>query len=184
MRKRIGEFLVEKGILTEKEVNEIVQHAQMTGLKFGQAGLDLGILKNEGVLKTATEKKGLPFFKLDPRYFPEVTRTVLPTALILKYGALPLGFKTNYHFFRKEKRLNIGFLNPKDAKLVDEVEKSCRDRLGPSVFTKTNVYLILADEFIETLKEVFHVDSDALRRCPTDQLDDTLLKFLESNNEP
>ncbi len=179
MAKRIGEFLVELGVLTEKQVTEVLRHAKATGLRFGEAAVHLGMLRTETAVPALDVSYDIDFFHLNPRYFPAITRELLPKETVLKYGMLPLGFKNHPGLLRQRKFLNLGFLDPTQKEKVQEGEKAARTAAGESC-SGTKVYLVLADEFLDVLSSVYGVSEESLREKPFTEVDPSLMQFLES----
>lgn len=110
-------------------------------------------LKSKGIMKAHQED----FFHLDSAYFPEATKKLLPLTVIREFEVLPLGFKTDYSFFRKKRTLNLGMIHPEQKDIVKNVEAICRKTLGEGGFDGIHVYLITREEFQKILKEVYHV---------------------------
>jgi hypothetical protein len=183
MRKRIGEFLVEKGVLSEDQVQEILRHSQKTGLRFGESGMDLKILSPEKLQAVFGPSYAVDFFHLDPRYFPQVSRELLTAEQILRFGALPLGFKTEYRMFRARRILNVGLIDPKRTEVPGEVEKLANAKLGGGI-AGTKVWLILVDQYLEILREAYATNVERIRSLNPSELDGTLLMYLENVAQP
>jgi hypothetical protein len=179
VRKRIGEFLVEKGVINEAQVQEILKYGQRTGLRFGEAGLELKILSREMLIQVFGPSFNVDFFHLNPEYFPQVTRDLFTVDQIIEWGALPLGFKTEHKFFRARKMLNVGFLDPARADAVQAAEAAARAKLGANGIHGLKVFLILTDQFLEVMRGVYRVDEAALRARDHTSMDGTLAMFLE-----
>jgi hypothetical protein len=179
MAKKIGEFLLDLGVLTEKQVGEILRYAKGTGMRFGEAAVRLGFLRNETPIKAFGSSFSVDFFHLKSEYFPQTTRDFLPPEMVMRLGALPLGMKTVSKFFREKKYINIGILDPTRKAAIAEIETLAREKLG-SDYGGMHVYLVLADQFVEILDSVYRVSEADLRSRPADQTDTTLREFLES----
>lgn len=117
-------------------------------------------------------------FHVNPKYFPESTRTVLPTSAILKFGALPLGFKEG---IGSNRTLNLGFLNPRETNHVEKVKEMCRTKLGREGFHDIRTYRIRPADLVATLDMVFHVNEQSLRLCSKEHLHPVLCRHLEMN---
>ncbi len=179
MSKKIGEFLIELGVLTEKQVGDVLRHARATGLRFGDAAVHLGMLKTETAVPALDVGYDIDFFHLNPRYFPQVTRNLLSPDALLKFGMLPLGYKMQPGLLRQRKVLNLGFLDPTRKDKVKEGEAEARAAAGETC-SGTKVYLILADEFLDVLASVYGVSEDSLRSEKNIAVNPMLLQFLES----
>jgi hypothetical protein len=180
MRKRIGEFLVEKGVLTPGQVNQILKYGQDNGLRFGEAGQELGILTREQLISVFGPSFAIDFFHLDSKYYPEVTRDLFAPEMLVRLGMLPLGFKTEKKLFRTQKVLNLGLLDPSRRDAVDEAMRAAVTKLGDGQVQGVKVFLVLADQFLSVLSRVYGMDDAELRGRDASQVDGTLAMFLES----
>ncbi len=151
MRKRVGEYLVEKEVLSPAQVEEILAYGRKSGLRFGEAGLKLRLLTPATLARVFGTAKA-DFFYLDPMYFPEVTKSLLPVEAILRLGVLPLGFKTEWSFFRSKRGLNAGFLDPDRAGAAAELLVYVRDKLGRRDIEAIRPFLIIPDQFNRILE--------------------------------
>ncbi len=93
MQKRIGEFLTEKGLLTPQEVNDVLSHSKATGLRFGDAAVDLKLVTAAELAAIFGKNNGTNFFHLHPKLFPKSTRSLFGIETLVAAGALPLGEK-------------------------------------------------------------------------------------------
>src|SRR5579883_2363825 len=110
--KRIGEFLVEKKVLKPAEVEQILEYGRRENLRFGEAGVKLGLLTEDALVRVFGKNYRVDFFHLDGKFFPRQTSGILSLETILRYGVLPLGFKNEYGIFKRGRILNLGMLDP------------------------------------------------------------------------
>jgi hypothetical protein len=180
MRKRIGEFLVEKGLLSASQVSQILEHSQKTGLRFGEAGIELGFLTRDKLVQVFGPGYSFDFFHVDVRYFPKATQDLLPVDLMLKRGVLPLGSKAERSWFRTRQVLNLGMLDPGGpaaAKAIEEVRQAAQGKLGPGTLT-VRPFLVLADQFIEVMGQVYGMTETRIRDQAAGHLEPTLAMFV------
>jgi hypothetical protein len=179
MQKKIGEFLLEQGLLTEGQRDEILKYSQRTGIRFGDAGMQLGFITRSQLIDLFGPNYRIDFFSLDPRYFPQVTRDLLDTDLMLRFGALPLGYKTEFKLFRSRKMLNVGLLNPSRTDVLPGIEHAVQQKLGPGKVKGIKPFLVLADQYLAILSAVYGISEDSLRQLEPARLDPTLSMFLD-----
>jgi len=67
LERPIGHILREKLGLTEIQVEQILAHIQSTGLRFGDAAVDLGLASHDVVLEALSEQFGYPYASEDRR---------------------------------------------------------------------------------------------------------------------
>ena len=91
MRKRIGDLLLDKGAITPGQVEDILKYSARSGLRFGEAALELKFVTRERMVEIFGPHHEVDFFHLEPEYFPLHSRDALDLNTILKWGVLPLG---------------------------------------------------------------------------------------------
>jgi hypothetical protein len=181
---RIGEFLLQKGILTAPQIDQILEHGKRSNLRFGEAGIDLGLLTEQKLVEVFGKSYRVDFFHVDPQYFPQETKAVFSIEDIVRWGALPLGSKIQYRLFRKGKILNVGLLDPGRADVKLAIA-AAQEEAGKK-FTQLKFFLILADQFLGILQSVYGVNPETLKKGNRDpklqDLDKTLAMFIEGNS--
>ena len=177
---RIGEFLVSKGLLNERQVEDVLKHSARTGLRFGEAALELGIITTDSLVRVFGPNWKVNFFHLYPKFLPAGTRDLFTPAEMIQYGVIALGTKTEQSFLRSRRFLNVGFLDP----LREESIQFVRTRLRSDAAQKLDVqdfkaYLVLADQLIGVLQEIYSVNLFA----QAGPVDPTLKLFLGQDSE-
>jgi hypothetical protein len=177
-RRKIGDFFVERSVLTLEEKNHVLEYAHQSGKSFGEAGLELGLLKREEMIRVFGPSFEIDFFYLDPRYFPVVSRDALSVPEILRYGALPLGFKKVSGFLSRKRVANVGFLDPGNKESVSSVRNILRERLGKDGVSDIKIFLLLADQFMDVLRESYGQHRSQLQGLDPEKLDPVLALSL------
>lgn len=180
MAKRIGEYLVERGLLTTSQVQDILDYSRQKGLRFGDAGLEMGVLTRQGLIKLFGKNYATDFFHVEAAYFPQTTREVFAVDVMLRLGALPLGMKRQGGLFGTKRLLNVGLLDPSDRAAVAEVERLTLSGGGATTFDGVKVYLILADQFLEVLCSAYGLAESEIRKREAAAVSGTLALYLES----
>jgi hypothetical protein len=175
-RKRIGEYLVEKKLLTIAQVEQIVEYGKRENLRFGEAAIALEFLTEDKLAKVFGKNHRVDFFHLDGRFFPKNSRDVLGLETVLRLGVLPLGFKSEYGFFKPGKTLNLGMLDPGRSESLKAAEDEAKKK---SDLTRTKVFLVLAEQFLEVLQQAYNISMQDLTKRSPDTLEPTLVMFLE-----
>src|SRR4051812_5834898 len=111
-RKRIGEFMMEKGLIHRDWINPILEHAKASDLRFGEAAVALGYVSEKELRQVLLQPFGnQKVFHLDQNFIPSVTADLVPLDAMIRLGVIPLGFKNEFYWFRTRQRLNLGVLN-------------------------------------------------------------------------
>ncbi len=177
-RRRIGDLFVERGIITPEERTKILEHGQKAGKAFGEAGLELGLITREEMVKVFGPNFEIDFFYLDSKYFPAVAKDILSLDEILRFGALPLGFKKKNSFLSSKKIANVGFLDPGNDDSVNKVRSILLERLSPEGVSDVKIFLLLSDQFLDVLQNIFGKDKAIIKTLDPSALDRVLALHL------
>ena len=87
-RRRLGEILVEWGVVTASGVEEALQHAQKEGLRIGEAMVALGLADEEDVTKALATQNDMEYVDLErqvvvPGLMHEVSEDIIKRHLVL-----------------------------------------------------------------------------------------------------
>ena len=173
--KRIGEFLVDKKVLTPPQVEQVLDYGRRNKLRFGEAAIEMGLLSEAKLISVFGKNYRVDFFHLDARYFPKRTADIVGIDTILKYGVLPLGFKAEYSLFSKGTILNLGLLDPGDKQAIQAAENEARKSFQ---FTRTKVFLILADQFLDVVQSTYGLSAVEIAQRSEEDVDRTLSLFV------
>jgi hypothetical protein len=173
-RKRIGEFMMEKGLLHREWIQPILDHSKAKGIRFGEAAVAMGFVTEKELRQVLVQPyKDQFIFHLDPNFFPRVTQDLIAVEDVVRYGVLPLGFKREFKWFKPVARLNLGLLNVERRETLEWV----RAHAGNVKAFKT--FQVLPDEFLQTLELCYGVGRSTLLEWGADQIDNNLMLYLQ-----
>ena len=110
-QKRLGEILVEWGIITAKEVTRALEHAKTKNLRLGEALVDLKLCSESNVYKALAPQHNMEYVDLDKSSIPPGAVNAIPDDLMRKYLILPLGTENG--------KLRIAIHDPLDLEMLD-----------------------------------------------------------------
>lgn len=111
-RLKLGEILVQEGVLDEDKLNQALEVAKTQGTRLGEALVDLGHAKESDCARAVAKQFGMEYFDLSaPGATDKIQFDLLPEDLIKKHFVLPLS-KTNG-------RLGLLISDPMDLQLLD-----------------------------------------------------------------
>ncbi len=112
-RKKIGEILVNWGVLDQSALNEALRYATENGRRVGEALVELELCEEDDVIKALATQFGFEYIDLDnPEILDvKVVRDLMPADLILKHQVLPMEQEGN--------RLKIIVSDPLDLETLD-----------------------------------------------------------------
>src|SRR3954469_15493203 len=126
-QKRLGEILVEWGIVTPQEINRALEHAKGKNLRLGEAMVDLKLCAEANVYKALAAQHNLEYVELDKSAVSPAAASAIPEDLMRKYLILPLGMENG--------KLRVAIHDPLDLEMLDvlryRLNKQIRTSLAP-----------------------------------------------------
>ncbi len=173
-RKRIGEFMMEKGLIHRDWIQPILEHAKVANLRFGEAAVALGYVTEKDLRQVLLQPFGnQKVFHLDPNFIPSVTADLVPLDAMVRLGIIPLGFKNEFHWFRTRRRLNLGVLNENRREVLDWATTQLSNVKAFKTFQ------VLPDEFLQTLELCYGIERSSLLGLGPEQIDVNLALYLQ-----
>ncbi len=91
LRKRLGDLLVEEGIITEQQVEQALAAQKSTGRKLGAALIDLGFLTEKQMLTFLSQQLDVPLIDLSRLNIDIDAVQLLPEVHARRLRALVIG---------------------------------------------------------------------------------------------
>jgi type IV pilus assembly protein PilB len=131
IKKRLGEMLVENGLLTEEQLTKSLVDQKKAGLKLGQYLTRQGIVNEQSIIDLLS--KQLKIQRYHPDNFPldvDLVRNI-PIDVAQKYQVAPLK--------RKGRLLTIAMVDPLDINALDYIEVITNAEVEPVVCSEREV---------------------------------------------
>jgi hypothetical protein len=112
-RPKIGEMLVARGLVTERDVHEALARQRATGRRLGETLFEIGAISSFDLARVLAERQNLPFVDLrdvDPD--PDAI-ALISAGLARQYLVLPLRTEPG--------RLYVAMANPADVYALDDI---------------------------------------------------------------
>jgi type IV pilus assembly protein PilB len=90
-RKRLGELLVEMGLIQEAELDQHVRRAEHMGSPLGQFLVNEGLINDVDLARALATQAEIPFHDLSKQLIPAEVLSALPEELMRQHKILPVG---------------------------------------------------------------------------------------------
>ena len=114
--KKLGELLLENGLLTEEQCQNALDVQKKTGKRLGQAVIDLGYVKEEDLLQILSKQMSIPHIWLRKGMVDPKVVNVIPGDKARLYKIMPM--------FRIKDILIVATSDPQAIFVFDEIEKT------------------------------------------------------------
>ena len=112
-RKRLGDTLVEAGLISKEQLAEALQKQKSRGVRLGRVLVEMGVATEESIAKTLAKQMNIHFLNLNELTIPPEILTTIPEAIVRTHNLLPINLDGN--------RLRITMADPLDVFIIDEV---------------------------------------------------------------
>jgi hypothetical protein len=126
-KKRLGELLVEAGIIDETQLKAALGHQRQWGVRLGQAVVDLHFASEPEVVRVLARRFGFDVARLDQveAYAHQQAVGLVPREFALKHNVFPLGADTS--------TLSVAMSDPSNLAVVDELRFRTGRRVKVSI---------------------------------------------------
>jgi len=114
---RVGDLLVEQGIITQEQVEHALAYQRDRGHKklLGEVLVELEFVTREQVLEVLAQAYGVPFARVSPKVADAKVIELLPREFLERNLVLPL--------FLVREKLTVAIAEPANVFLVEEIER-------------------------------------------------------------
>ncbi|MBN2492688.1 MAG: hypothetical protein JXQ29_17710 [Planctomycetes bacterium] len=147
---RLGELLIEEGLVTTDQLVEALQEQKKTGAPIGQLLVSFGFLSERDVARTLAKRFQLPFIQVTRYAISKDLLELFPRDFLHRHQCAPLD--------RFDRILTVAVAHP----IAKEVLEELQERSGCEV----HLYVALASELRQTLAQHFSVDGAAAPQDP------------------
>jgi type II secretion system protein E len=148
MALRLGEILVEKGVITPKELELAVIQQQRTKKLLGQILIETGLITEKKLLQILAEQQGVAFVELKNIKIDEKVLKAVPAKFVWHYKIMPVGIKENV--------LTIAISNPFEIWPIDDLES----HLG----LRVEKVLATSEDIMSAIKKYYGVGAETIER--------------------
>ncbi len=131
MVRRLGEMLLEAGLITREQLERALDHQKNTGKRIGACLIELGFITEEDLADFLSKKHGVPTINL--RHFeidPSVIR-LLPGELCRRYMLIPVS--------KQGAVLTVAMTDPTDLEAITQVEFATNYKVEPVIAPETMI---------------------------------------------
>lgn len=139
LRKRLGDILIERGYISERQLRDALQKQEQSGQKLGKILLRDKIVTEQQLAECLAEQFGTTYVPLDQDSVQEAFVRLYPEHLIRKYRFIPLQERNGV--------LDVAMANPFDLEAVDHLEVSLHKKIRICIATESDIDRTISDIF-------------------------------------
>ena len=128
---RLGELLVQRGLISENQLNEALEQQKQTGRKLGRVLVDSGIVTEERICVAIANQLGIPYIDLREKTLDPAQVKLLPETMARRFRALLIG--------QHEQHYVVGMADPSDIFAYDEISRALKKDIVVAVLAETQL---------------------------------------------
>ncbi len=148
-RKRLGDILRERGLLTDEELGLALERQRETGEKLGEALINLGFISPENIADALSEHLGIPRVDFKRRYISSDVVRLIPESMIHEQQVLPVEQEGNF--------LSVAMVDPLNIMIIDDLQRLTGLLIRPMIATAAEIEDAYrrSQDIASTAKQVF-----------------------------
>ena len=179
VKKRLGEILVEGGLISQKQLEEALPFQKKSGLKLGQFLVREGIVAEAQIVEMISNQLNLKKYSAGHYMVDMDLANVLPADIAFKYQAAPLqkiGFL-----------LTVAMTDPMDINAVDAIEISTNNEVETVICTEQELNQLLSTLYgtysgiggvLEDMEDMEYDNKEGEKAQPTEDVEVSSLQGM------
>ncbi len=136
MKKRLGEILLEAGIINESQLQQALEYQQMWGQRLGSALVAKGFLSEEMLMRVLGSTLNMPIVDISRIRIPSDIIKIVPAKLAEKYDVIPIALEAKGG---GRQTLIIAMADPLNIEAVDQLKFTTGYNIRPVLSTISGI---------------------------------------------
>jgi type IV pilus assembly protein PilB len=156
-RKRLGDLLLENGLITEEQLEEALFEQKKSGLPLGTLLTQKGIISEQQLIEAIEFQLGVPHVNLENFVIEKEIIDLVPEEVARRYKVIPLKKRGN--------RLTLAMADPLDYFAIDDIRMTVGMPIDPVIATRSSL-----DQAIEKYYGFQHSLTEVLKDISGDEM--------------
>jgi len=113
-RIRLGEALVEEGLINQQQLERALAVHKQSGKRLGEVLVEMGLVTEEDVVQVLARQAGIPYLNLSTYIIDPVTAKIVPEHVARRYQVIPITKVGN--------KLTVAMVDPLNVLAIDEIQ--------------------------------------------------------------
>ena len=165
-RRRLGELLIEAGLLTADKLKDALEYHKKTGQRLRQALIEMKIITEEEMAFALAMQLKIPFIDLRDHSIENDIMESIPEEVCMKFVCIPVSLKNNI--------LDVAMADPLNLNIMKDLQFITGYNIQPAISTRSQIIDLLQKHYHpeKTIKEVadeFIGDSSIMEFLPEEE---------------
>ncbi|MBW1765744.1 MAG: Flp pilus assembly complex ATPase component TadA [Deltaproteobacteria bacterium] len=164
-RRKLGELLVETGLLSDKKLTEALKTQQDTGKRLGEILIESGFISEEEMAFALAMQLKIPFIDLSDLTIPSGILEAIPREVASKFVCVPIELSDNI--------LSVAMSDPLDLNMIKDLQFITGYSVQPAIST--------TGQIIDTLQRHYNPEK-TLGQVSAELEGDDVMEFLPEDD--
>jgi type IV pilus assembly protein PilB len=137
-KKRLGDLLVDTGIITPEQLEIALEKQKKTGLKLGETLADEGFISEDQIASALSRQLNIEIVDLQNINIDKNVATLIPVNILKKYTMIPFAFSKN-----NKNVLRVAMENPLDTYAQEDISIITNYQVEPVIATTRSIMLAI-----------------------------------------
>ena len=174
-RKRLGDILVEAGVISAQQLQEALSKQKILGKRLGKVLVDTGITTEDSIATTLAAQMSIPYINLNEITITPEVLTAIPDGIVRSHNLLPVKLEGN--------RLQITMSDPLDVFIIDEITFQTGYELEIGISPESQIEAAIKHYYGNSESLQNAVDNLAAERKTEVSLDESFFTTFDLNDE-
>lgn len=165
IRKRLGDALVDAGLVTAEQLGQALVKQKELGKRLGKVLAEMKLCTDEQIAKALAGQLGINFIEMDEISVPPEVLRLIPETIVRSHTLLPVARKGNV--------LTVAMADPLDAFIVDEIRYQTNFEVEEAIAPETAILDVIrryfgSEDMSSALRTIKKDDQGELAALPED----------------
>jgi len=138
-RRKLGELLVETGLLAQDKLMEALEAQKQSGKRLGETLIDMGLISEEEMAFALAMQLKIPYVDLRQYEIQGNIIEAIPEEVSRKFICIPISLKNNI--------LDVAMADPLDLNMMKDLQFITGYNIQPAISTTTHIYEVLQKHY-------------------------------------
>lgn len=139
VKKRLGDLLVENGIISQQQLQEALLHQQDTKMKLGDLLISYGYITEQQLIEVLEFQLGIPHVSLFKYHIDPAITQIIPESMAKRHQVLP--------FMKEGGKLMVAMADPLDYFAIEDLRMTTGFKIEPAISSRDELQRAIAKHY-------------------------------------
>ncbi len=167
IRKRLGDALVDAGLLTKEQIGQALEKQKELGMRLGKVLVELKFCTDVQIAESLAKQLQVPYVDFDKVQIPPQILKFIPETIVRRHCLLPIA--------QEGKQLTVAMADPLDAFIIDEIQYQTNLEVVEAIAPESMLLSMIkkfygAEEISQTIKSLAQEKKPTIDNLASGQL--------------